>query len=161
MHGGRNYGLLGVALFSSVMTMTGILYLAFQGDDGPSASPRKRTTSIAQERTTQSNLRNALTAEKVFFTDNFGYTEIPRLLSEIEPTLDYAQGIAESASEPNVVYLKVTGSENEVVCVSSKSRSGELFLIKDVAQGFDAATTYARGASLPRRCDSTPLEERW
>ena len=54
----------------------------------------------AQERAAQSNARNALTAEKTYYTDNQVYSELPADLTAIEPSLDYknvapAQGTKE------------------------------------------------------------------
>src|SRR4051795_125457 len=43
----------------------------------------------AQDRAAQSNLRNALTAEKTFFTDQQVYTATTTALTAIEPSLNY------------------------------------------------------------------------
>ena len=41
--------------------------------------------SRAQDRVAQSNLRNALTAEKTYYVDNQAYTADPTVLAGIEP----------------------------------------------------------------------------
>src|SRR5438309_6593781 len=43
----------------------------------------------AQDRAAQSNLRNALTAEKTFYTDKQAYSSTSTDLSAIEPSLSY------------------------------------------------------------------------
>src|SRR5437870_9107816 len=43
----------------------------------------------AQDRAAQSNVRNALTAEKTNFSDNQTYTVDANALKAIEPSLDY------------------------------------------------------------------------
>src|SRR5213596_3235492 len=43
----------------------------------------------AQDRAAQSNLRNALTAEKTFYTDKQAYSATTTDLSAIEPSLSY------------------------------------------------------------------------
>src|SRR3954469_8628061 len=46
----------------------------------------------AQDRAAQSNVRNALTAEKTFFTDQQVYTATSTALTAIEPSLAYVAG---------------------------------------------------------------------
>src|SRR5207302_9784478 len=46
----------------------------------------------SQDRAAQSNLRNALTAEKTYYTDNQSYTNVQTTLSGIEPSLQFASG---------------------------------------------------------------------
>src|SRR5204863_2348259 len=59
--------------------------------------------SKAQDRAAQSNARNALTAEKTFYTDNQVYTDTPTAMTAIEGSLSYvtaftaAQGSKEVA----------------------------------------------------------------
>src|SRR3954467_8973657 len=48
----------------------------------------------AQDRAAQSNLRNALTAEKTYYTDFQVYTELPADMTAIEPSLTYVTGFA-------------------------------------------------------------------
>src|SRR5438105_8852218 len=55
----------------------------------------------AQDRAAQSNLRNALTAEKTFYTDKQVYSASATDLSAIEPTLSY------TASSPTATGNKV------------------------------------------------------
>src|SRR5438874_8887305 len=43
----------------------------------------------AQDRAAQSNLRNALTAEKTFYTDNQVYTSSTAAIASIEPNLTF------------------------------------------------------------------------
>src|SRR3954464_6765607 len=43
----------------------------------------------AQDRAAQSNVRNALTAEKTYFTDSQTYTVDATVLKGIEPSLEY------------------------------------------------------------------------
>src|SRR3954469_7027133 len=43
----------------------------------------------AQDRAAQSNARNALTAEKTYYTDNQVYSALPADLTAIEPSLTY------------------------------------------------------------------------
>src|SRR5205085_5957963 len=52
----------------------------------------------AQDRTAQSNARNALTAEKTFYTDSQAYTEQASDMTAIEPSLTYTNTAASMAA---------------------------------------------------------------
>ena len=97
----------------------------------------------AQDRAAQSNLRNALTAEKTFYTDNQEYTADATSLKDIEPSLTYGAGVSAPANAGDV---NVAISPNEsVVCLTSHSASGDDFVLVDVATGTGAGTFYKKG----------------
>src|SRR3989442_614425 len=104
----------------------------------------------AQDRAAQSNLRNALTAEKTYYTDKQVYTNDVAAggqLKSIEPSLNYVAGTATTGSTANDVYVTANVSNgNAWVCLSTKSASNALFMIKDVATG-PAGTYYAAAAN--------------
>jgi type IV pilus assembly protein PilA len=86
--------------------------------------------SRAQDRAAQSNLRNALTAEKTYYTDNQVYTN------------DIAAGGALNSIEPNLVFnaAPATGisvvqpaADTSVVCLTRKSASGTFFAMWESA----------------------------
>jgi type IV pilus assembly protein PilA len=87
----------------------------------------------AQDRSAQSNLRNALTAEKTLFTDNSLYTDTSAtgisVLNGIEPSLTWAAAV--SATNPRAVTATVTGGN--VVVLADKSATGTCFYIGDVS----------------------------
>src|SRR5881275_2689262 len=56
----------------------------------------------AQDRAAQSNARNALTAEKTYYTDNQVYTELPADMTGIEPSLTYVTGFAAAQGSKEV-----------------------------------------------------------
>jgi type IV pilus assembly protein PilA len=108
--------------------------------------------SRAQDRAAQSNLRNALTAEKTFYTDNQTYTDnaaVPAALTAIEPSLTYQAGYAVAASTKGDVFVTVgdvVAGDKQVVCLTVKSASGSLFAIDDISTGADAGTYYFKAA---------------
>src|SRR3982751_5311673 len=60
----------------------------------------------AQDRQAQSNLRNAVAAEKVTYTDNQVYTTSAATLSGIEPSLTYnAANTVTSGSDAKQIYV--------------------------------------------------------
>src|SRR3954454_9976770 len=63
----------------------------------------------AQDRAAQSNVRNALTAEKTFFTDQQVYSSSASALKLIEPSLTYVvSGVTAGAKEVQVIVGDVT-----------------------------------------------------
>jgi hypothetical protein len=93
----------------------------------------------AQDRGAQSDLRNALTAEKVAYTDAQDYTNDPALLKQIESSLDWGGKLT-------VVVGGAGGSSHTIVCLSERSASGTTFALADIAIGPSAGTFYAKVA---------------
>ena len=90
----------------------------------------------AQDRAAQSDLRNALTAEKVFYVDNEVYTNdnaAGGALAGIEPSIDWAAVTIEPAA-PAVA--------DQEICLAITSSSGKVFTLKDIASGAGAGTFY-------------------
>ena len=94
----------------------------------------------AQDRSVQSELRNALAAEKVFYTDELAWTVDPAQLSVIEPSLTYEPGA--TPLREGVVYVIV---EEDIVGLGARSRSGTCFYV--TAAGFDSSIAYATDES--------------
>lgn len=101
----------------------------------------------AQDRAAQSDLRNALTAEKVFYVDNEVYTDnAGGELALIEPSIDWG-----------AVTVTLNAADNQDVCLELASASGTVFALQDVASGanggtpgtFYATGTCAAGAFQP------------
>ena len=84
----------------------------------------------AQNRSAQSNIRNALTAEKTTYTDTQVYTSTSATLTAIEPTLTYVTGIP--AKGTREVYVNVNGTADKVV-LGAQSASGKCYWMQDVS----------------------------
>lgn len=118
----------------------------------------------AQDRGAQSNARNALAAEKVFYVDNEFYADSAddvdgdgtADLLQIEPSLTYAAAV--SATDPSQIAVEVCGTagSEQAVALSSQSASGTVFTVLDVATGAEAGTYFASGAAATA-CDDTPV----
>jgi hypothetical protein len=105
---------------------------------------------------TQSDLRNALVAEKVFFTDHQVYSADLAGMKRLEPSLDWGGKL-------KVVVGNTSGSRGWVVCLSQASPAGPVFAIATVAGGPDAGTYYGR-SSCPDFIDGVSvarLGPRW
>jgi type IV pilus assembly protein PilA len=93
----------------------------------------------AQDRAAQSDLRNGLTAEKVFYTDNEVYSDVVADMSDIEPSLDWGGDLSFTIGTAD-------GVADALVCLEQDSKSGTTFALADVAVGPNAGTYYNRGA---------------
>jgi type IV pilus assembly protein PilA len=90
----------------------------------------------AQNRSAQSNVRNALTAEKTVYTDNQQYADdSASALTNVEPSLSYTTNASSLTGGSHQVYaVPSTGANaNDTVIVGAKSASGKCFWLKDVA----------------------------
>ena len=86
----------------------------------------------AQDRAAESNLRNALTAEKTYYVDNQQYTATLASLTAIEPSLTYAAGAVNPTAVGSVYVTVSTGTNtNDTVLLYSKSSSGTCFYLQD------------------------------
>ena len=93
--------------------------------------------SKAQDRAAQSNLRNALTAEKTYYVDNEAYTDnTSSNLTNIEPSLTYAGNAGPSVV--NTVYVESATASD--VYIAAKSASGKCFWLHDSTS---TGTTYS------------------
>jgi type IV pilus assembly protein PilA len=95
----------------------------------------------AQDRAAQSNLRNALTAEKTYYTDSQVYyaTAGAAALKAIEPSLTFDAAADAVPSQGSVGYALLTNGE---IVLSTESASGTCFYVKDTPTGTAAGTTY-------------------
>lgn len=95
----------------------------------------------AQDRAAQSNLRNALTAAKVFYVDNEDYDAADDAsnsdLADIEPSLTFSSTIG-NADADTVGYLPA----GQVITLATQSASGTWFCISDDSSS-GGGTTYA------------------
>ncbi len=94
----------------------------------------------AQNRTAQTDIRHALTSEKVYFTDNEAYTADPVALEDITATGTYAGDQPPAVSR--TVYVAVLGDGS--VVLGARSASGQCFYMKDQPGGAAAGTSFGQ-----------------
>jgi type IV pilus assembly protein PilA len=110
----------------------------------------------AQDRAVQSNLRNALTAEKSYYTDSQAYTAVTADLLAIEPSLKYNTNAAPTVN--NEIYVNASGG---TVTLGAKSASGTCFYIRDVATGTGSGTFYERTTACASPSTTTVDDASW
>jgi type IV pilus assembly protein PilA len=98
----------------------------------------------AQDRAAQSNIRNALTAEKTFYTDKQAYSIVQAELKAIEPSLTW-DGAADTA--PTAGNVSYATDANGGVTVAAKSFSGTCFYLRDQPTAIAAAGAVAAVAA--------------
>jgi hypothetical protein len=99
----------------------------------PCPSPSTATVPEAvvdrtQMRAAQSDLRNALTAQKTYYTDTQEYTADVNALGEIEPSLDWGGKVKVVVGSTDE-----GAGRNSMVCMSTTAQSGETLSIADYA----------------------------
>ena len=116
----------------------------------------------AQDRAAQSDVRNALTAEKTFYTDSHVYSQQVADMTAIEPSINYTNVAASMASTGNVVYIQVFGVPAATVVVGAQSGSGKCFWVRDSSTSSGTAylqTNTPCSASAPD--NTTPMNSSW
>ena len=102
----------------------------------------------AQDRAAQSNLRNALTAEKSFYTDKQAYTQTQSELTAIEPSLTFDATADQALAAGTIAYSASGGT----VTLGTKSASNTCFYVKDVVT---TGTTYAKDTTCAKPSATT------
>jgi len=104
----------------------------------------------ANDRSAQSNLRNALTAEKTLFTDAQTYTDTTlaagqTAMAAVEPSLTW---VAPAASYANRNVSAASATPFSSVVLATQSATGTCWYIADIAApGSPSGTFYAQTAS--------------
>lgn len=91
----------------------------------------------AQDKASQSSLRNGLTAAKTIYTDSEKYGDtVPSAtntaLADTEPSLKFVDG-ATASTQPKEV--SVSSTADNLIVMAAKSKSGKCFWIRDNTQG--------------------------
>jgi hypothetical protein len=102
----------------------------------------KSAATASLDRAAESDLRNALTAEKTIYVDQQVYSTDASYLKQVEPSLDWGGKLS-------VVVGRGAAEARQVVCLSERSASGTNLAIADVAVGPTAGTYYGKGGCPP------------
>jgi type IV pilus assembly protein PilA len=110
----------------------------------------------AQDRSAQSDLRNLLTSEVSYYTQNQYYADATDLANQ-DPTFNskllHGNPPAIRVAAPSGETLSSSGATT--VCLSEASQSGTIWGIEEIATGSGAGTWYYKGTS-PFSCSATP-----
>ncbi len=107
--------------------------------------------SRAQDRASQSSLRNGLTSAKTIFTDQEDYTQATvAALAANEPSLTFAAGATASTGPNNLSVATTTNT----VTLAGLSKSGTCFWIQDNVTG--PGTRYGKGTGTCSAATAPP-----
>ncbi len=123
----------------------------------------------AQDRAAQSDVRNAFTAEKTYYTNNEVYTATAADLEAIEPSLNYVAAGSADTDNVGLAIASAGGVTAQAVVVLRQSEAGDFFGIADyaLADGAISAGTYrCRNATLanidtPSECVTVAATSTW
>jgi type IV pilus assembly protein PilA len=93
----------------------------------------------AQDRAVQSELRNALTNEKITYTDTQTYEANAATMKALEPSLDWGGKLTIVVGDSSI-------GTKDMVCVSETSKSGAIFSLADIAVGPSSGVFYGKVA---------------
>ena len=96
----------------------------------------------------QATLRNALTTEKIFYSDQQTFTADPLTLAGLESSLSWVQADTPVAVGPAYVHLPAV----DEVYLSGMSASGSCFYLRD------APASGATGFGRSQTCDPAPTQ---
>ena len=103
----------------------------------------------AQDRAAQSDLRNALTAAKVHYTDTEDFSDgagadvTVAQLEAIEPSLQFVAIAASDADNVGYAVDSVAGTDRQQITFAKQSASGTWFCINETATGAGSGTFFA------------------
>ena len=109
----------------------------------------------AQDKQAQSNIRNALTAEKTFYVDKQVYTDTATDLTPIESSLDFTGTDAATHQVKPTLEDSAVAGDHQGVCLESKSKSGTSFALVDITSGTNAGDYYKSDPAGGTVCPST------
>jgi type IV pilus assembly protein PilA len=113
----------------------------------------------ANDRSAQSNLRNALTAEKTIYTDNETYSSdvsATGKLESTEPSLKWVTTAPTTTDPANQVSVLSTDGATTLV-LGAYSKANHCFYVIDIAQpGSPAGTFYAENSPAGGSCPGAP-----
>jgi type IV pilus assembly protein PilA len=111
--------------------------------------------NTANARSTQENLRNALTAEQTNWTNNQAFAAN---LSTIEPSLNWAGPVAQGGNTVAAVVGGSSGTDTQQVSIQGWAKDGNCYAIfqsNDPAVGSGSFTSYAAWKNSAAACTTT------
>ncbi len=117
----------------------------------------------AQDRSTQADLRNALTAGKVYYSDqasDYGFTVAD--LDDVHANLTFVAGLPAVSGEVGfTAFANADGDPDQAVRFVSQSSSGAWFCLWDEASGSLAGTYYGTAADAATFADRVACSTGW
>jgi type IV pilus assembly protein PilA len=121
----------------------------------------------ANDRATQSNVRNAFTATRVYYNERLSYSADPTTMAKVEPSLNWTNATLDSSLPSTAVKIAVydVPSLGQTVVVAGRTATGRCYYLRDVMGGATAGTYFTAdvsgGVSCPDPDPMTITERSW
>jgi prepilin-type N-terminal cleavage/methylation domain-containing protein len=117
--------------------------------------------NLAHNQSAKDLARNGLTAEKTYYSDRAGYTDLGAALTAIEPALSFVT-LEGSMSGGATVYVKkyTVGAIDDTVVVGARSRTGTCFWLRDSSAN-PPGTQYLVNSTCVAPDHTTAMYARW
>jgi hypothetical protein len=100
----------------------------------------------------------AMTEDSYYYYGGETFTDdAAALTARTQTVIEFTRGVATPDSPEHLVHAML-GPDAKSVCGSARSRSGELFMIRQAADGSSSRTS---GRTLPATCPAGPLRGDW
>lgn len=113
-------------------------------------------SASAQNKQAEATLRNAFSAEKIYFFQHNGYSSINATqLAKIEPSLSYVDAIAPSKVNEVDVWYATGGVPHGTYapdCITTYSQTGNYYSIYDNGGTSMAPIQYLKSTQMPTTC---------
>ena len=108
----------------------------------------------ASDRATQGNVRNALSAARIYYNERFRYSADPGEMVAVEPSLTWTTTPLDGGSSERSVYVATFDAPTsaQTVVVVGRTKEGRCFYLKDVMGGAEAGTFYDRKVAGSAAC---------
>jgi type IV pilus assembly protein PilA len=109
----------------------------------------------ANDRAVESNVRNAFSAVRVYYTDRMMYTADPAAMQGVEPSLAWTNAALDGTQPPNTIHVEVRDVPltGQTVIVAGRSKAGRCYFLRDVMNGATTGTHYQAKAPVGGSCD--------
>lgn len=117
----------------------------------------------ANDRAVGSNVRNAFTAARSYYTDKLEFTDDTAAMTAFEPSIIWTNTGLDGTQTANTIYIEAAADEQSVVIVG-RSKGGRCYYLRDVMQGAldEAGTHYQAQVPSGAACSvPAPADPAW
>jgi type IV pilus assembly protein PilA len=108
----------------------------------------------ADDKATESNVRNAFAAVRVFYSDGGKFTADPVKMTGVEPSLTWTNTPLDGSQPNNAVYIETQDvpTASQTVVIVGRTKHGRCFAVRDTMSGLPTGTHYAVQSSAGTAC---------
>lgn len=103
----------------------------------------------ADDRSTQSNLRNGLAAARIYYNIDLAYTADPAEMRLVEPGLNW-QNVAPVTGDPSTEIFVTTEDADQTLVLAARSAGGKCFWLRDAPDSLGYYAAFEVGGACPQ-----------